>query len=168
MSPEQIEGKEADARADIFAFGAVLYEMAIGKRAFEGKSPDQRRLRPSSKKTPTLSARPSLPRRQPFDYLVAACLAKDREDRFQSAPRRPPAAERYHAIPRTPVARSTGPTPAAHRPTGAPGCRLCFTCRRRNPLLSCRTADSPTLPSAPTSRRRPALPSVPPVLTQAQ
>ena len=38
MSPEQIEGREADARSDIFAFGAVLYEMVSGKRAFEGKS----------------------------------------------------------------------------------------------------------------------------------
>ena len=39
MAPEQLEGKDADARSDIFALGAVIYEMTTGKRAFDGKSP---------------------------------------------------------------------------------------------------------------------------------
>ena len=84
MSPEQIEGKETDARADIFALGAVLYEMAMGKRAFEGKSQISVASSILEKDPDPISAsKPSTP--QSFDYLVAACLAKDREDRFQSA-----------------------------------------------------------------------------------
>lgn len=84
MSPEQIEGKEADARSDIFAFGAVLYEMAMGKRAFEGKSQISVASAILEKDPDPVSAsKPSTP--SAFDYLVAACLAKDREDRFQSA-----------------------------------------------------------------------------------
>jgi serine/threonine protein kinase len=84
MSPEQIEGKEADARSDIFAFGAVLYEMAMGKRAFEGKSQISVASAILEKDPDPVSAsKPSTP--PAFDYLVAACLAKDREDRFQSA-----------------------------------------------------------------------------------
>jgi len=84
MSPEQIEGKEADARSDIFAFGAVLYEMAMGKRAFEGKSQIGVASAILEKDPEPVSAtNPSTP--PAFDYLVAACLAKDREDRFQSA-----------------------------------------------------------------------------------
>jgi serine/threonine protein kinase len=84
MSPEQIEGKEADARSDIFAFGAVLYEMAMGKRAFEGKSQISVASAILEKDPePIAASKPSTP--PAFDYLVAACLAKDREDRFQSA-----------------------------------------------------------------------------------
>ena len=84
MSPEQIEGKEADARSDIFAFGAVLYEMAMGKRAFEGKSQISLASAILEKDPePIAATKPLTP--AAFDYLVAACLAKDREDRFQSA-----------------------------------------------------------------------------------
>jgi eukaryotic-like serine/threonine-protein kinase len=117
MSPEQIEGKEADARADIFAFGAVLYEMAMGKRAFEGKSQISVASSILEKDPDPISAsKPSAP--PAFDYLVAACLAKDREDRFQSAhdvrlqlkgisqsPQTPVAAEPVHP-PRTFVPRA--------------------------------------------------------------
>jgi serine/threonine protein kinase len=84
MSPEQIEGKEADARSDIFAFGAVLYEMAVGKRAFEGKSQISVASAILEKDPEPVSAsKPLTP--AAFDNLVAFCLAKDREERFQSA-----------------------------------------------------------------------------------
>jgi serine/threonine-protein kinase len=84
MSPEQIEGQEADARTDIFAFGIVLYEMLTGKRAFEGQS--QASLIASILKDdprPMTEVRPLTP---PFlEYVVRKCLAKDRADRWQSA-----------------------------------------------------------------------------------
>ena len=84
MSPEQIEGKEADARADIFALGAVLYEMATGRRAFEGKS----HLSVASailhqEPLPTTAVQPTLP--SSLDYVIRTCLAKDPDDRFQTA-----------------------------------------------------------------------------------
>ena len=84
MAPEQIEGDEADARTDIFAFGAVLYEMLTGQKAFEGKS--QASLigailhvepRPVGTVQPLVS--PAL------DRCVRKCLAKDPDRRWQSA-----------------------------------------------------------------------------------
>jgi serine/threonine protein kinase len=84
MSPEQIEGKEADARSDIFALGAVLYEMTTGKRPFEGKS--QLSLASSIlEKDPDslLVVKPATP--PAFDHLVATCLQKNPDDRYQSA-----------------------------------------------------------------------------------
>ncbi len=84
MSPEQIEGREADARSDLFAFGAVLYEMATGKRAFEGKSQISVASAILEKDPEPISAhKPLTP--VALDYLVATCLAKDREERLQSA-----------------------------------------------------------------------------------
>ena len=84
MSPEQIEGKEADARSDIFALGAVLYEMASGKRPFEGKS--QISLASSileKDPEPITSINPKLP--AVFAQVLATCLQKNPDDRFQSA-----------------------------------------------------------------------------------
>ena len=84
MAPEQIEGKEADARSDIFALGAVLYEMAAGKRPFQGKSQlslasailehDPAPISNANAKTPAA-----------FEHIVSACLEKNPEDRLQTA-----------------------------------------------------------------------------------
>ena len=84
MSPEQIEGREADAASDIFAFGAVLYEMATGRRAFEGKSQITVASAILEKNPePISTVKPLSP--LALDQLVVTCLAKEREERFQSA-----------------------------------------------------------------------------------
>jgi eukaryotic-like serine/threonine-protein kinase len=84
MSPEQLEGKEADARTDIFAFGAVLYEMLTGRKAFEGKSqPHLIAAIVSATPEPISKTQPSTP--PALDFLVKRCLAKDPEQRLQTA-----------------------------------------------------------------------------------
>ena len=83
MSPEQIEGTEADARSDIFALGAVLYEMATGKRAFEGKSTTSVMAAILERDpAPISSVQPMFPRA--MDRVVKTCLEKDPEERWQS------------------------------------------------------------------------------------
>jgi serine/threonine protein kinase len=84
MAPEQIEGAEADARTDIFAFGAVLYEMLTGRKAFEGKSQASVMAAILEREPPTLTGLvPSVP--PLLDHLVKRCLAKDPDARWQSA-----------------------------------------------------------------------------------
>src|ERR1700733_2594962 len=84
MSPEQIEGKEADARSDVFALGAVLYEMATGQRPFEGKSQISVASAILEKDpTPIRRLQPLTP--AAFERVVSTCLQKNPEDRFQSA-----------------------------------------------------------------------------------
>jgi eukaryotic-like serine/threonine-protein kinase len=84
MAPEQVEGAETDARSDIFSLGAVLYEMATGKRAFEGKSA-------ASVMAAVLKEQPeAISKVQPvsppaLDHVVSRCLEKDAEERWQSA-----------------------------------------------------------------------------------
>ncbi|MGA3212963.1 MAG: protein kinase [Terriglobales bacterium] len=83
MSPEQVEGKEADARSDIFALGAVLYEMATGRRAFEGKTTASVIAAVLERNPPPVSSvQPMSP--PALDRVVKTCLAKEPDDRFQS------------------------------------------------------------------------------------
>ena len=84
MAPEQLEGKEADARTDIFALGAVLYEMATGKKAFQGASHASLITAIMSAKPQPVSAVQTLIPRS-LDHVVEKCLAKDPEERWQSA-----------------------------------------------------------------------------------
>ena len=84
MAPEQIDGEEADARTDIFAFGALLFEMLTGRKAFTGKS--QASLLGAILKDqppPVSQVQPLTP--PALDRVVSTCLAKDREDRFHTA-----------------------------------------------------------------------------------
>ncbi len=83
MSPEQLDGKPVDARSDVFAFGATLYEMLTGARPFDGDG--QASVIGSILKdepAPLREVRPDLPRR--LDRLVRTCLAKDPDDRWQT------------------------------------------------------------------------------------
>jgi eukaryotic-like serine/threonine-protein kinase len=84
MAPEQLEGKEVDARTDIFAFGAVVYEMATGKRAFDGKSQASLIAKILEIDPPPISSlQPMTP--PALDRVVKKCLAKEPEKRWQAA-----------------------------------------------------------------------------------
>jgi serine/threonine protein kinase len=83
MAPEQLEGQDADARTDIFAFGVVLYEMLAGKKPFEGKSHASLIAAIMHADPPPVSTiQPLTP--ASLDHLVRRCLAKDADARWQS------------------------------------------------------------------------------------
>jgi hypothetical protein len=84
MAPEQIEGREVDARTDIFAFGVVFYEMVAGRRPFAGNSRASIMAAIVAAEPPPLSAlQPRAP--AALERLILRCLEKDPEDRWQTA-----------------------------------------------------------------------------------
>jgi serine/threonine protein kinase len=84
MAPEQVEGKPADARSDLFALGAIIYEMTTGRKAFEGTSATSVMAAILSfVPSPMTTVQPLTP--QALDRLVRKCLAKDPAKRWQTA-----------------------------------------------------------------------------------
>jgi eukaryotic-like serine/threonine-protein kinase len=84
MAPEQLGGKDVDRLSDIFSMGAVLYEMATGKRAFEGKSQLSVMTAILEQDPPPVrSVKPTTP--PALDHAIGRCLMKDREERWQTA-----------------------------------------------------------------------------------
>jgi Tol biopolymer transport system component len=81
IAPEQVQGRHVDARADIFAFGCVFYEMLTGKRAFEGQSPASITAAVLEREAPSISGVAPAP----LERVLKGCLAKDPEERWQSA-----------------------------------------------------------------------------------
>jgi serine/threonine-protein kinase len=83
MAPEQLEGKDTDECVDVFAFGAVLYEMVTGRRAFEGQTPASVIAAVLEHPAAPMAARvPDVPRA--LDELLADCLAKDPNERWRT------------------------------------------------------------------------------------
>ena len=110
MAPEQLEGKEADARTDIFALGTVIYEMVIGRPAFEGASQASVIAAILEREPPSAGGLASAT----LNHVLRRCLAKDPDDRWQTDVR----LARYRGVRREP-SRARASAPVRARPRSA-------------------------------------------------
>jgi len=85
MSPEQVEGKPADARSDIFSFGAIVHEMLSGERTFRRDTTAETMRAILKEEPPELTSSPGRPTSPTLERITRRCLEKDPEERFQSA-----------------------------------------------------------------------------------
>jgi serine/threonine protein kinase len=108
MSPEQLQGKDADVRSDIFAFGATMYEMSTGRKAFDGKTQVSLMAAILEHDPPSMSSiQPILP--AALNSIVQGCLAKDPEERWQTAR---DVVRQLKSLQEAPANAASGETPA--------------------------------------------------------
>ena len=119
MSPEQLEGEEADARCDIWAFGCLVYEMVTGRKPFEGRRHAtmigailEREPQPVSQIQPLVPSR--------LDHVIARCLAKDPDRRWQTAT---DLVEELHYVSGSPAAESVPAQAPPRQSSSAPRMR---------------------------------------------
>ena len=160
MSPEQVEGNEVDHRSDIFSFGAILYEMATGRRAFEGASAASVMAAILERDPPAMTTlKPLTP--PALDHVVARCLAKDPDGRWQSAG---DIGHELAWIAGTPASGVGQCRPCRSvEGRGWPGSPACWRCRRQSPAASpCgRRAVRPSPRSSASRSRRPPAATTP-------
>ena len=113
MAPEQISGGRIDDRTDIFAFGALLYELATGKRAFEGTDRGDLIVKILDRNPPPLAERVVVP--EAFDRVVRKCLSKDPDERWQSAHDLLDELKWIAAMPPSAASAASAPKPRARR-----------------------------------------------------
>ena len=114
MSPEQVRGRPTDHRSDIFTFGAILYEMLTGKRAFYRESTADTMSAILKEEPSDLSNMPNVP--PSLERVMRHCMEKNPEERFQSA--------RDLAFDLEMVSGTSGTSPAHSAPAGAPRGKL--------------------------------------------
>jgi eukaryotic-like serine/threonine-protein kinase len=153
MAPEQIEGRVAqlDARTDVFAFGAVLYEMVTGRKAFDGKSSASIIAEILAGSPPPLtSLQPIAPPQ--LDRVVQKCLAKEPDGRWQSAADLRDELQWIAQDAAQASSRAATPTPAALRRFGVLAALACSAAAVVGGLTAWRLKPAPAPASLPVSR----------------